>query len=175
MKTIKVVTLAVLVSAVTFVACQKDEDTVTPETQVMEAVKPAQAISYEKARVLQKEYIETRANVLNKALQSRGVIQGEDVRDVWYDLEVLEQYIAYVKAEAQKKGYKNLGLRVHLGAYPNQENYHSPGNTTFFFVPTHNMGTENKNLILKNSDNITAEGIDALNYGHGGNPPQILN
>ncbi|WP_299678729.1 hypothetical protein [uncultured Tenacibaculum sp.] len=173
MKTIKVVTLAILVSAVTFVACQKDEDTVTPETQVAEAVKPAQAISYEKARVLQKEYIETRANVLNKALQSRGVIQGEDVRDYYYDLEVLEQYIAYFKAEAKKKGYDNLGLRIHLGAYPNQEHYNEPGNSTIFIMPTHKLEDKNKRLLL-NSDVLNAEGIDALNLATGGRPPVDL-
>ena len=173
MKTMKIIAIALIASSVTFIACQKDEEPVSQE-ETIEVQKPAQAISMKKAKTLQQEYISTRANLLNNLLQAKGTIQGEDVRDVWYDLEVIEQYIAYVKAEAKKKGYENLGLRVHLGAYPNEEGYHNPGNTTFFFVPTYQNTSASKNLVYKNSDNITAEGIDALNYGQGGNPPRNL-
>lgn len=173
MKTMKIIAIALIASSVTFIACQKDEEPVTQETTI-EVQKPEQAISMKKAKTLQQEYITTRANLLNNLLQAKGTIQGEDVRDVWYDLEVIEQYIAYVKAEAKKKGYENLGLRVHLGAYPNQEGYQDPGNTTFFFVPTYKNSSASKNLALRNSENITAEGIDALNYGHGNNPPKDI-
>lgn len=145
--------------------------------------KPKQAISYEKAKVLQEEYNRTRANFLNEYLRSKGVLKKEneeDVRDVWFDLKVLKQYIAYVEAEAKKQGHKNLGLRVVLGAYPNNLKYPDPGFATVFFMPTYKKDYNPKKASLLSILNFQETGdeyledVDGLNFGMGGKPPKDL-
>jgi len=152
------------------------------ETQNVE--KPKQTISYEKAKALQQEYIKTRAKFLNEHLRGKGILkkaeEEEDVRDVWFDLKVLKQYIAYVEAEAKKKGHKNLGIRVVLGAYPNQLKHHDPGAATVFFMPTSRGDTNPKKASLLSiinfdgTDDEYMEDVDGLNFGMGGKPPKDL-
>ena len=73
--------------------------------------KPEQAITYKKAKSLQQNYINTRANFLNKHLISEGALKTDDVRDVTYNLSTLKQYIAYVEKEAKKRGIAEEDLR----------------------------------------------------------------
>jgi len=121
-------------------------------------------ISIKDARILEQEYVKTRANSLNTILKKKGLIESEDVRDVWFDLEALKDYIAYVEQTAAKKGItKNLGLRVYFGAYPDKQEYEDKrGKATVVFLPTHSSyGSENENF----SD------LDGFNWGGGGWPP----
>ncbi len=129
-------------------------------------------ISLKEAKVLEQEYVKTRANSLNKTLKSKGVIENEDVRDVWFDLNAVKEYIAYVEAEAAKKGIKNgLGLRVYLGAYPNDQKHLNAGESTVFFIPTQQVASQTKNG--DNIDNENMEDVDGFNWGqNGGYPPR---
>lgn len=131
---------------------------------------PEQAISIEKARILETAYEELRAPIINDSLDI------VDSREFWFSLETLEQYFRYVKAEGKKLEKSNLGIRVYLGVYPDEAGYPNPGKTTVFFVPTaEEPGSPLRQgfvpIVLEN-ENI--EGVDALNFGHAGQPPKDL-
>ena len=141
----------------------------TNKNELQNASKPKNAISYKEAKGLQQEFLTTRANTLNKALNFKQKIKGQDVRDVTFDLQEMKQYIAYVEAEAKKKGLNGLGLRVYFGAYPkNDTKTKSPGYSTVFFMPTHQSKSS------KGQDEII-EGVDGLNRATNGIPPNDLN
>ena len=156
---------------------------ITSCCDVQDASKPSQAISIETARILQNEYINTRANLLNELLRANGTLVNsdgttsttlEDVRDVWFDIKVMKQYIAYVEKEAKDKGITgDLGLRVYFGAYPRTGNYHQPGFSTVFFMPTHRVmpNTNATYFFPPSGDDENIDDIDGLNMGTGGNPP----
>lgn len=138
---------------------------------------PKQAISYKQAKVLEQEYVKTRAIPLNKILNEEGVIKGEDVRDVWFDLEVMKQYINYVEAQSKTKGYKGLGLRVYYGAYPKNAEAHDPGYATVFFIPTYRAKKGMipvSNFVQQDSTNFNNKDLEGLNFGSNGHPPTKL-
>ena len=132
-------------------------------------MKSSKRISKKEAKVLEQEFVTTRTPILNESLKRKKLITDEDVREVWFDLEDIKEYIAYVEAAAAKKGINNgLGLRVYLGAYPNEKQYHNPGKTTVFFMPT-----KKGNSLLKSGEeeNENIEDVDGLNLGYGRIPP----
>lgn len=169
--------LIVVFSVVMFsllASCKCPDCTNETETSKVESPsKPKQAISYDYAKKIQQEYIKTRADSLNKLLNAGGVIKGEDVRDVWFDLKTLEQYIAYVKAESKKKNYEGLGLRVYYGAYPKDSNSPDSGYSTVFFIPTHRSKASKMNFVYSDP-NENSEDIDGMNFGIGGKPPKDI-
>ncbi len=164
------------------ISCKEQQNTSKKEQQ--NATKPKQTISIETAKILQQEYVKTRANPLNEMLRANGTLVNadgttskkiEDVRDVWFDIKVLKQYIAYVEKEAKNKGVKgDLGLRVYYGAYPKTGGYHQPGFSTVFFMPTHRV-LPNSNAAYffpPTGDDENIDGIDGLNLGQGRIPPK---
>ncbi|WP_369048824.1 hypothetical protein [Tenacibaculum sp. UWU-22] len=131
--------------------------------------KPKNAISYEKAKALQKEYLNTRVKSIQEAYKALGIEKKPDVRDVTYSLEGLKQYLAYVEKEAEKKGLKGLGIRVYLGAYKG-------GDVTMFFMPTHQKTPKasNVNNFFYVAEDEVIEGVDGYNFGIGGQPPRDM-
>ncbi|MCF6183519.1 MAG: hypothetical protein L3J56_02640 [Bacteroidales bacterium] len=157
---------------------------ITSCCEKQDATKPSQAISVETARILQQEYVHTRANPLNEILRANGTLVNadgttsnnlEDVREVWFDIKVMKQYIAYVEKEAKEKGITgDLGLRVYYGAYPKTGGYHQPGFSTVFFMPTHRV-IPNSNAAYffpPSGDDENIDGIDGLNMGDAEIPPK---
>lgn len=142
--------------------------------------KPKEAITYETAKTLQEEYIQTRANILNEQLIGNGTIPtGEqDTRDVTYNFNTLKQYIAYVEKEAKEKGIsvEELGIRVYLGAYPKNSTYEEKGYTTMFFMPIKNSSGKSGKSTAKYGKQAeeVIDGIDGLNLGSSGKPPKDL-
>jgi hypothetical protein len=182
MKLIKNTLIVLGVSALFLAACDKKKET---KTRALEAAtleknssqKPKNTISYEEAKGLQQEYIKTRANSLNKILNNEKKIQGQDARDVSFDLESLKQYITYVEAEAGKKGLKGLGLRVYYGAYKKtNETVKNSGYSTVFFMPTYQPKSETSavNRDINSSADEVIDGVDGLNRGTNGYPPNDL-
>ncbi len=132
---------------------------------------PEQTITFEEAKILEEAYQRSRTPILTEGLGF------EDTRDFWFSLETIDQYLRYVKAEGKKLGKTDLGIRIYLGVYPEEGGYPQPGLSTVFFVPT--SSTQEGSPIrqgfvpfLPTEENI--EGIDALNYGTGGIPPNAL-
>ena len=125
-------------------------------------------ITHERAKELQKEYTSTRGKLLKQHLN----LNSDDVSDVTFDLKILEKYIAYVKKEANKQGLTDLGLRVYLGSYPKNDatpNIKNPGYSTIFFMPTR----QTNNNSNRSKDKVI-QGVDGLNFGTGGHPPNDL-
>ena len=98
--------------------------------------------------------------IRKQQLAAANIPVGSENREVWFDLENLENYINYVKTESTELGYENLGIRVYFAAKED-------GNvkTTVFFTPTYREGTR-----AAVQDNSNTPGIDRLNYGSSGMP-----
>jgi len=131
---------------------------------------PQQTISAQEANLLEENFKQTRANVLNESLGF------EDTRDFWFSIDTLKQYIAYVEQEGKRLDKSNLGIRIYFGAYPQQGNFPDPGFATVFLVPTAQESQDapiQKGFlpIQQPTPNQNIDGIDPLNFGNGGRPP----
>lgn len=74
-------------------------------------------ISAAQAQVLSDEYNNKNYKVLNAGKTD------PETKEVYYDIEVLQDYINYVKAEAKKQKIKNVGITIAFGQYPNNGNF----------------------------------------------------
>lgn len=113
--------------------------------------KPIKCIPVEEARQLQKNWIDSRALDIERAMKE------EDVRQVFYTVAELEEYLEYVKAESKKQSITNPGIRIYFAAYDDAKS----NKATAFLAPT-------------NGDTITSDNnykIEALNRGNDGWPP----
>ncbi len=138
--------------------------------------KPEGTITLEKANELEETYKKTRHEIINRALGFDS-LNIQDSREVWFSLDRIKKYIDYVEKEADKNGYKELGLRFYLGAYPDTKE--TKGFTTLFAVPTTTSIKPQKatnyfmppppHEISENMDNV-----EALNLGGAGHPPKEL-
>ena len=82
-------------------------------------------------------------------------------REVWFDLENLENYIHYVKTKSEELEYENLGLRIYLGAVEEDGII----KTTMFFSPTNREA-----IRAPVGNNRNSTGVNNLNYGTSGEP-----
>jgi len=115
------------------------------------------------------------AKVLDEAFNSRhqlisdSIVKRPDNRSSWYSLSDMRAYLDFAESEAKGLGYTMDGVRVYLGAYPDEKEV---GYTTMFFIPT---GTKNLsegstiNLSLQKSGDVI--GGSGFNFGGEGNPP----
>ncbi|CAM1342526.1 hypothetical protein [Tenacibaculum amylolyticum] len=137
MKAMKVLALAIVASAVTFVACQKEEDTLNTVSLEGKAAKPWNMISYKGMIERLEHYDKTRKPVLEQALGF------EDTRINYYSIETIENYIKYVKQLSKEKGIELTGINFVSGAYPEDANYGTPNYQHFMFMPTTNVNGKN--------------------------------
>ncbi|MES2747713.1 MAG: hypothetical protein V4648_05010 [Bacteroidota bacterium] len=122
---------------------------------------PTQLITKAFAITLNQNYINERSRLIS------GEIGYDDANAIWYSLEELENYIAYIKSEAAKIDYTADGIRFYLGVYPNEPEYgDKAGMTNIFLSPT---GYQNG----QQSSNADIADIDPMNGGGLGNPPII--
>ena len=77
--------------------------------------KPKNCISVEAAKALQKNWNDTRAIDIERAMGSK------DVCAVTFNIEQLQEFINYVKDESAKQGIDNPGIRVYFAAYNDKE------------------------------------------------------
>lgn len=127
-------------------------------------------ILYEKNYVNhQFKYINQHVNdrISNNNQEQESKPKYTDNREIYFTLENLENYLAYVKKKSKEKGYEKLGIRVYLGAKKEADNTFR---TTVFFVPTH----KNTNRAIENQ-NTNSNDIEGLNFGSAGRPPADLN
>jgi hypothetical protein len=102
-------------------------------------------ISPAQAKILKDEY-----STKNYQLVNVGKSQPE-TKEVYYDIEVLEDYIKYVKAEAKKKGVKDVGIVIAFGQYPKSGNFdarlkteYKGQQTVYLKAATNSSNTGNK-------------------------------
>ncbi|MFA7447545.1 MAG: hypothetical protein WCY77_03840 [Weeksellaceae bacterium] len=156
-------------------ACKNDDDKPQPSSVCMIEVPcedPVGLVSVADAKVMEDHYKNEFYGILNEI--KGGQYPGYDgpVRDIWFDLDELKQYIAYVENYAASNGYSDLGLRVYMGAkdelgqdgqvYPRQ---------TIFFVPTTRISDTGQGGVGQDGfQDQNLLGIDRLNYGNAGIP-----
>jgi hypothetical protein len=137
-------------------------------------VKPKQLITKEFAKLLNENYNKTRLPLINEAIKK------EDANAIWFSIDVLENYIKYIKAEATKQKFQIDGIRFHFGAYPEDKKYEEKsGLTTLFLAPT--ATKKNKTAVAskeataseKSLKQLESLEVEPLNYGSIGNPPAV--
>ena len=132
-------------------------------------VAPKQLISNEKAKELNQNFIAAKTN------SKKNLSDKEDANALWYSLQTLENYIAYIKTEGNTKGYDVDGIRFYFGVYSDTETKDKAGYTTLFLSPTGKLKT--KNLISRTIDSSTDSKdiieLQPMNFGGMGNPPKM--
>lgn len=119
------------------------------------------------------------ARTLDAAFNSRhelisdSIVKRPDNRSSWWSLQDVKDYLAYAENQAKEQGYTMNGIRVYLGAYPDEKD--QVGYTTMFMVPTgvKNGEPQEKGYSSEdgNRDNPDLLGSDGLNRSESGNPP----
>ncbi|OAB78821.1 hypothetical protein [Cochleicola gelatinilyticus] len=113
--------------------------------------KPKNCITPTEAKQLQENWMDTRALYIKNETGS------EDVSNVFYTVEELEEYLTYVKNESKKQGIDSPGIRIYFAAYNDSKSKKA----TVFLAPTEgDAASSNTNYKL-----------DPLNKGVGGWPP----
>ncbi|WP_290698576.1 hypothetical protein [Lacinutrix sp.] len=120
-----------------------------------EANKECQA--YDEPTGLIEQSVAEQYHLAYKIEVETGNINVDDNHEVWFKLDELENYIKYVKKNAEDEGLTDLGMRVYLGSLNNE--------TNVFFAPTHSEITrtqDDSDLSRKNTSS------SALNMGDPG-------
>ena len=115
--------------------------------------KPTKCISVAEARNLQDNWVNTRANDLERDL---GYV---DTREFVYSVAELEEFLAYVKSESTKQRISNPGVRIYFAAYNDAKS----NKATVFLAPTDGGDVDSDNNY----------NLDPLNITTGGWPPKI--
>ena len=126
-------------------------------------IKPKGVITPTEAKVL-----DTTFNLRHKLISDSIVIR-PDNRSSWWSLDDITNYLEYSKHKADSLGYAMSGVRVYLGAYPEENG--QVGYTTMFMVPTGSETQVNEGFKFEAINNEDLTGIGPLNMGTGGNPP----
>ena len=113
--------------------------------------KPTNCITVTEAKALQKNWNDTRAVDIERAMGTK------DVCAVTFNIEQLQQFIDYVKAESAKQGIEKPGIRVYFAAYNDKESNKA---TVFLNATESDDGNSANNY-----------GVDPLNKHQGGWPP----
>lgn len=134
--------------------------------------KPKQLIDNKSAKILCDNFIRVKADVLKR------IYDREDANAFWFSVEVLEDYLAYVKKQGQSLNIDVNGIRIYLGSYSENTRIKDEGLTTVFLTPTKKAADSPEGTAAVGSGDgpasIDATEIESLNYGGIGNPPQII-
>ncbi len=114
--------------------------------------RPKNCITVAEAKVLQKNWNDTRAVDIERAMGSK------DVCAVTFNIDQLQQFIDYVKTESTKQKIDNPGIRVYFAAYNDKESNKA---TVFLNATESDDGNSANNY-----------GIDPLNLGNDKWPPK---
>ena len=129
---------------------------------------PKGLITSDQAKKLDEAY-NARYKLISDSIVTR---DGGDNRSSWYGLNQVRHYLNHAENEAQQLGYTMDGVRIYLGAHPDQNG--EAGYTTMFFVPTgkaHKSDASmfNFSMQLTGGDIPGGGGLDFGTHGH---PPQ---
>ncbi|MCM5664143.1 hypothetical protein [Galbibacter mesophilus] len=115
------------VSGSNYFLSSSDETVQSSQESVEEIERPEKCLTKSEAEALRQNY----DNAIQPLyLQQKGIAHA---KDFWWTVEDLENYLAFVKQEANQKGYSNLGIRFRLGKYGEG---HKNGSVTLFMQPT---------------------------------------
>lgn len=98
-----------------------------------------------------------------------------ETKEVYYDIEVLEEYIKYVKSEAKKNKINDVGIIIAFGQYPNNNSFDArlepsyKGQQTVYLKaatkPSVNVGKVGIGGYAKPENNTGIEKINAFDFG----------
>ena len=131
---------------------------------------PKGLISPKEAKELNQQFVKSRSNDMNKIVEKLdNKPNKKDAISSWFSLEELKNYIAYVESKSDKVN----GLRVYFGAYGKKSDTKKSNVSTVFFVPTEpKVGSLQKDGIVSEAGSYDLTGIDGLNMGGTGIPPE---
>lgn len=140
-----------------------------PKEETVVRSTPKGLIAPDQAKTLDRAYNQ-RHKLISDSIVKR---KDGDNRSSWYALDDLRNYLNYAEKEATELGYTMNGVRIYLGAYPDENG--EAGYTTMFFIPT---GKSNKAAasmfnysLMLGDDDDDIPGASGLNFGTMGHPP----
>ncbi|MEO5787698.1 hypothetical protein [Gelidibacter sp.] len=163
MKNFMILVIGILIGALAmyFYCCQSNEEKVVSSA-------PKGLITPDQAKSLDLAY-NPRYKLISDSLVTR---KGGDNRSSWYGLDQVRNYLNYAEREAEKLGYTMDGVRIYLGAHPDQNG--EAGYTTMFFIPTgksHKAEASMLNFSMQ-SGGGDIPGAGGMDLGSSGNPPR---
>lgn len=123
----------------------------------------AHLITPEQGNILAAEYENNNYKIINQQRKT------PDAKQIYYDIDVLEEYIQYVKAEAKSKGISDIGITVSFGQYPVDANFDKRlnpkylGYQTIFLKPTSKSLQKSTKKSMDNPQDPS--GINPLDFG----------
>ena len=97
----------------------------------------------------------------------------KDTREVWFNLEDLKNYIAYIEQHGKDNNYDQLGIRVYLGTKEPIKDGKAV-TTVFFYGTGHPNGPSTQKSTTQVGVDTNIPGIDGFNKGTSGMPPKDL-
>ncbi|MBP0905085.1 hypothetical protein ACFSKN_15605 [Mariniflexile gromovii] len=129
-------------------------------------VKPKGVITVDKAKELNENWTLYRKAAVDSAAQKQG--REQDDRSTYWDLDEIENYLAFAKNQSDSLGYQMTGIRVYLGVYGKNAGQTKKDLTTMFIVPTGRKSKASSlNLNFRGNDEDVPGG-NPLNDGAGG-------
>ena len=101
-------------------------------------------ISPDQMKILSSEYEKGNYAIINAQRKP----ETPDTRELYYDLEVLEGYIAHLKDDAKAKGITNPQVKIVFGQYPKdreidkRQDPRYKGYQMIYLAPTENLSTK---------------------------------
>ncbi|MBU2951836.1 hypothetical protein KO493_14140 [Tamlana agarivorans] len=163
-KLVLVVLGFILGAAITYYFCPRPLEEVVTETKIK---KPNGLITIDEAKDLNNNWTKFRQGAVDSASARQG--RKKDNRSTSWDLDEVENYIAYAKNQSDSLGYNMTGLRVYLGVYGKNQGQAKKNLSTMFMVPTGTPIKAKANAVnmsfFGNDEDIP---VDPLNKGTGG-------
>lgn len=123
----------------------------------------AHLITQEQAKILATEYENNNYKIINAQRKT------PDSKEIYYDIDVLEEYIQYVKAEAKSKGIANVGITIAFGQYPNNGDFDKRLNPNYLGYQTVFLKPTIKQIIKSPNDSLKhlcdPDGIKTFDFG----------
>ncbi len=157
MKNLTTKSLLIIVLVLSFLLFQECEKSKNCNFDLpTDLITSAEANAYEEA-------YKTKYENLPEIIAVNNGVMPEDVRDIWFDLKVMQDYLNFVKEETETQGLENPGIRVYFGA----KKIEGEMKNTVFFTPTYREGVRDP----EPSENINNYNVKSYNYGNAGMPP----
>ncbi len=149
--------ICLVLALLLFKECQSGKDCSQVYQEPIGLITDTIANQYEEAFKLKE-------SIKNEIIASTNNPVVEDYREVWFDLDELDNYIKYVRKNADTLGLEDLGMRMYFGA---KQDASGIVKNTVFFTPTHSEVTrapqDNPNASRTNTGDVKS-----LNMGDPG-------
>lgn len=166
-KLLKGIALTSWVAVIFFTSCSQNQKSENSEKSIGSTEFRKHLIEEKEMQTLSSEYEKVNYAAIN-ALRKP---DAPDAREVYYDVDVLEGYIAYVKEEAKKKGVVNPQIKIVFGQYPKDQpisDKQDPkylGYQTVYLRPTENQKINKAEIGAKTADDDGMGSVPGLDYG----------